>query len=160
MANTFKTKTSWREKLDRPQEPKIVPVPPSMAKFGKGTMLIPTPKLVDGIIRQVPKGKLITVAEIRKKLARDHSADVACPLTTGIFVRIVAEAAHEASANGAKRVTPYWRVIRDNGELNPKFPGDFANQSRYLRSEGFAINRNGKKAPVVKDFERHLVNFD
>ena len=159
MASTFKSKTPWREKLERPQEPKIVSVPPKMARFGNGTMLIPTPKLVDEIIRLVPKGKLITVGEIREKLAKDHSADVTCPLTTGIFVRIVAEAANEAADNGAKRLTPYWRVVRDNGELNEKFPGSFARQSGYLRSEGFAIKRNGKKAPTVKDFERYLVSL-
>src|SRR5207249_6272560 len=71
----FKSKTAWREKLQRPQEPKLVSVPPKMARFGKGKMLIPTPKLVDEIISKVPKGKLVTVGEIRAKLAHDHGAD-------------------------------------------------------------------------------------
>jgi len=159
MTPALKSKTPWREKLERPQEPKIVPVPPKMARFGKGKMLIPTPKLVDEVVRNVPKGKLVTVGEIRKKLAYDHAADVTCPLTTGIFVRIVAEAANEESLNGTKRVTPYWRVVRDNGELNPKFPGGVRQQSRYLREEGFSVVRNGKKPPVVKDFARRLVNL-
>ena len=142
----------WREKMDRPQEPKLVAVPPKMSRFGKGMMLIPTPKLVDAVIRKVPRGKLITVGAIRKQLAAEHGADVTCPLTTGIFIRIAAEAAEEARAKGAKRITPYWRVVRDNGELNPKFPGGVNRQTRYLRAEGIAVVRDSKN-PIVKEFE-------
>jgi len=152
MKNKFMSRIPWREKMDRPQEPKLVAVPPKMSRFGKGMMLIPTPKLVDAVIRKVPRGKLITVGAIRKKLAAEHGADVTCPLTTGIFIRIAAEAAEEARAQGAKRITPYWRVVRDNGELNPKFPGGVSQQTRYLRAEGFAFVRDSK-TPIVKEFE-------
>jgi alkylated DNA nucleotide flippase Atl1 len=152
MKNKFMSRVPWREKMERPQEAKLVPVPPKMSRFGKGMMLIPTPKLVDSVIRKVPRGKLTTVGAIRKKLAAEHGADVTCPLTTGIFIRIAAEAAEEARAQGAKRITPYWRVIRDNGELNPKFPGGVSRQMNYLRAEGFAFVRDSKR-PIVKEFE-------
>ena len=160
MKSTFKSRTSWREKLEKPQEPKLVKVPAKMSQFGKGMMLIPTPSLVNELIRKVPKGKLTTVGTLREKLARDHNADVTCPLTTGIFVRIVAEAAEEDRVRQAKRITPYWRVVRDDGGLNPKFPGGVSRQTRFLRAEGFAIVRNGKKPPAVKEFERRLFSFD
>ena len=143
----------------RPQEPKLVKIPPRMAHFGKGTMVIPTPSLVDTLIRKVPKGRLVTVNELRRKLAQDFAADVACPLTTGIFVRIVAEAAEEDRTHGRKRIAGYWRVVKDDGSLNPKFPGGVEQQMRSLRNEGFAIARAGKKAPVVKDFEKSLYRF-
>lgn len=152
----MKSRTSWREKLEKPQEPKLVDVPPKMSRFGIGKMLIPTPKLVDGLIRKVPKGKLVTVGELRRKLAAEFEADVTCPLTTGIFVRIAAEAAEEDRANGRQSVTPYWRVIKDDGSLNPKFPGGAEQQTRYLRAEGFAFVRKGTKPPTVKQFERSL----
>ena len=144
MKNKFPSRVPWREKMERPQEPKLVRVPPKMSQFGKGMMLIPTPKLVDEIVRQVPRGRLVTVGEIRRKLAADFSADVTCPLTTGIFIRIVAEASEEDRANGRKRVAPYWRVIKDDGSLNPKFPGGVEQQARYLRDEGWAIGTAGK----------------
>ena len=156
MTNTFKSRTRWREKLQKPQSPKIVRVSPKMSRFGKGTMLIPTPKLVDALIRKVPKGKLVTVSELRRRLAADFAADVTCPLTTGIFVRIAAETAEEDRANGRARVTPYWRVVKDDGSLNPKFPGGLDNQARYLRDEGFTLNRN-RKTPRVEEFERRLM---
>jgi alkylated DNA nucleotide flippase Atl1 len=151
----FRSRVPWHDKMERPQEPKLVRVPPKMARFGKGMMLIPTPKLVDAMVRQVPRGRLVTVGEIRRKLAADFSADVTCPLTTGIFIRIVAEAAAEERANGRKRVAPYWRVIKDDGSLNPKFPGGVEQQARYLRAEGFAIARRGSRT-VLKDFEPRL----
>jgi alkylated DNA nucleotide flippase Atl1 len=153
--NEFRSRVPWREKMEKPQEPKLVQVPPKMSQFGKGMMLIPTPKLVDGIVRQVPRGRLVTVGEIRRRLAADFSADVTCPLTTGIFIRIVAEASEEDRANGRKRVAPYWRIIKDDASLNPKFPGGVAQQARYLRDEGCTIGRRGTKT-VLKDFERRL----
>ena len=156
MASKFTSRTSWRAKLEKPQEPKVVDIPPKMARFGTGTMLIPTPMLVDQLVRKVRKGQLVTVAEVRRKLARDHGANVTCPLTTGIFLRIAAEAAEEDRANGRRRIMPYWRVIKDDGSLNPKFPGGVALQARQLREEGFAVIRRGKKPPAVEQFEQSL----
>lgn len=132
-------------------------VPPKMSRFGTGMMLIPTPKLVDDLIRKVPRGKLLSVGEMRRKLAAEFAADVTCPLTTGIFLRIAAEAAEEDRLNGRQKVTPYWRVIKDDGSLNPKFPGGVTRQIRYLRAEGLSFVRKGKKPPAVREFERRLL---
>jgi len=156
----MKSRTTWREKLEKPQEPRVVKVPPKMSRFGQGMMLIPTPKLVDNLIRGIPKGKLVTVSELRRRLAADFAVDMTCPLTTGIFVRIAAEAAEEDRMNGRKRITGYWRVVKEDGTLNPKFPGGVNQQSRYLRREGLAIVRNGKKPPKVKEFERKLITLN
>src|SRR5262245_49862668 len=57
-------------------------------RWGKGTMVIPRPLDVDELIRQVRQGKLVTVLQLREELAKRSQVDVACPLTTGIFVRI------------------------------------------------------------------------
>lgn len=134
----------------------MVLIPPKMSRFGEGTMLIPTPLLVDRLVRQVPKGKLITGSELRRKLAEDFATNTTCPLTTGIFLRIAAEAAEEDRANGRHRLTPYWRVIKDDGSLNPRYPGGVKSQTRNLRAEGFTLMRRGNKPPVVKEFERKL----
>ena len=159
MKSKFSSRTRWREKLEKPQEPKVVQIPPKMSRFGEGTMLIPTPMLVDTLIRKVPKGKLITGGELRRKLAADFATDVTCPLTTGIFVRIAAEAAEEDRVSGKRGLTPYWRVVKDDGGLNPKYPGGVDSQARNLRAEGFTVTRSGKKLPTVKDFERRLYTF-
>jgi len=162
MPSKFTSRISWRTKLEKPsvQLPKIVRVPPKWRKqYGSGTMLIAHPLEVDALIRKVPRGKLVTVAQLRARLARQHRASTTCPLTTGIFVRIVAEVAEEDRRAGKARVTPYWRVVRDNGSLNEKFPGGVKQQARRLRAEGVAFaSATGSKLRVT-DLERRLVRL-
>jgi len=161
MPSKFASTNPWREKLTRQQEAKIVQIPPRMqARFGKGTMVIPKPLDVDALIRRVPKGKMATVLQLREELARRSKVDVACPLCTGIFVRISAEAAEEERRAGKKSITPYWRVISSEGRLNPKYPGGVVQQGRMLLGEGHKIKKSsGKKPPTVADFENALVRF-
>lgn len=154
---------TWRQKLtqEHPSHGKVVPIPPRMRKrFGKGTMLIPKPLDVDALMRKAKRGKLITQSQIRDELARASKANSTCPLTSGIFLRIAAEAAEEDVRAGKKRITPYWRTIKDDGALNDKFPGGVKSQTAKLRQEGFTVSPSrGKGAPKVKDFEKHLVKL-
>lgn len=71
-----KLRKSWREKLhDSRDMPKVVEVTPEMSqRWGTGTVVIPTPLEVDEIMRQVPEGRLITINQIRDKLAKKHNA--------------------------------------------------------------------------------------
>jgi len=89
-------------------------------------------------------------------LAQTHQADVACPITTGIFVRIAGEAAEEDLRAGKKRVTPYCRVVRDDGTLNRKLK----RQAARLREEGYAIEPGARKNTLrVRDFRSHLTSL-
>lgn len=136
--------------------PKVVKGPKKWEKrFGGRRVLVPTPLLVDGLIRKVKKGKLVTINRIRERLAKDFKADSTCSLTTGIFVRIAAEVAEEDRRAGKKQVTPYWRVLREDGCLNEKFPGGVKAQAARLRKERHTIRLKGKKL-MVKDFEKYL----
>lgn len=161
MAGKFTSRTLWRAKLEKPHERKIGAIPPKMARqLGTGTLLIPRPLDVDAVVRKVGKGKLVTVKGIREKLARDGGADVTCPLCTGIFLRIAAETAEEDRAAGKRRITPYWRVVRDDGSLLEKFPGGVAAQVEHLRAEGHDVEPSrGRKPPKVKGFEKRLVKL-
>ena len=126
--------------MDNPKLPKVVAIPPRMQKrFGKGAMLVPSPRDVEAFIQTVGAGSVTTVTRIREFLAGKYSADVTCPLTTGIFVRIAAEAAEEDASAGKAKITPYWRVLKDDGSLNPKFPGGVERQAERLRAEGHKI---------------------
>ena len=147
-----KSQKSFREKLEREGLPKVVDDP-----RGRGRMLIPKPLDVDALVRQIHKGKLASVDQIRERLARDFGADLTCPLTTGIFLRIAAEAAEEDASRGEKNITPYWRVIKGDGSLNEKLPGGAEAQANRLREEGHAIEpANGRKPPRVADFAGSL----
>jgi hypothetical protein len=155
----FKPKGTWREKLEKPMEPVIKPAPRQWAvKFGE-KMLIPTPILVDNVVKKIRKGTLFTSGLMRNYLAVNNNADFTCPLTSGIFLRIVAETAEEDKEKGKKRVTPYWRMLKDDGTLNPKFPGGEETQAEKLRNEGFTIIKKGRTKLMVEDFEKYLIDL-
>jgi alkylated DNA nucleotide flippase Atl1 len=149
---------SWREKLaDTKGLPKVEKITGKMsARWGKGTVVIPSPREVDEIMRSVPKGKVITIQEIRSRLARRHNATIGCPLTTGIFAWIAAHAADEEAREGKKMITPYWRTLKSGGALNEKYPGGIEDQRAKLESEGHTVSMKGKKY-VVEGWQESLV---
>jgi alkylated DNA nucleotide flippase Atl1 len=157
----MKTKQTWRDKMLRPEAPKIVDVPARMqGQWGPGRMVIATPRLIDAIVRRIPKGKVATVAQVMDRLARDHKCNSACPMTTGIFLRIVAENAELDAAEGKKSITPYWRVLKGDGRLNEKYPGGANRHAGFLKSEGFKLEpATGKKPPKVAGFEERLARL-
>lgn len=105
---------SWVEKRDQANPAHIEKLEKDWSDMKKGDrMLIATPSLIDDYVRQIPKGKESTLLQLRKDIAAEHGADNCCPLTSGIFLRIVAEAAYEEYSGGKalKNITPFWRII-------------------------------------------------
>ena len=155
-----KKKKSWREKLaDSKGLPKTGKIEGKMTtRWGTGTMVIPAPVEVDELMRRVPKGRLVTINELRAALAKKHRVDIACPITTGIFSWIAAHAADESAREGVKRITPYWRTLKTGGELNPKYPGGIPELSKRLRREGHKIVQRGKRT-LVADYEESLAHW-
>ena len=150
---------SWQSKLaDDKDFPKVVEITDKMCRWGTGTMVIPAPREVDECMKKIPRGKLITINQIRDIVARKHGATIGCPLTTGIFANIAAYAAEEVVAEGKINTTPYWRTLKSKGELNGKYPGGVDAQAAHLREEGHTVEPGrGRKLPKVKDFEKALV---
>ncbi|MFX1563556.1 MAG: MGMT family protein [Promethearchaeota archaeon] len=159
----YKRKT-WAEKLEDPKGmPKILPLEANFpcrrplekmgAKIGDSVVLAP-PSEVYEIMQMVPKGKLITLAQICERLAAKHGAQYCCTLTTGIFITIAANAAEEMGSD-----VPYWRTIKNNGELNKKYPGGIEKQKALLEKEGYTITKRGQKhiRYFVENFEQHLM---
>jgi hypothetical protein len=155
----MKTHKTWQEKLaDSKDLPKIVQMKGEASRWGKGSMVVAAPMEVKELMDRVPKGRLATINDLRAALARKHGTDLACPLTTGIFSWIAANAAAEASAQGKKRVTPYWRTLKNKGELNPKYPGGVAALREHLEAEGHKVVQKGKRC-FVADYEKAAVSF-
>jgi hypothetical protein len=150
-------KKSWQKKLaDDKDLPKVEKITGKMsARWGQGTVVIPTPREVDAAMRKVRRGKLTTIEQIRQALAEKHRATIACPITTGIFAWIAAHAADEAEGSGRKRITPYWRTLKAGGQLNPKYPGGEENLATRLRAEGHKVIKKGNRY-LVEDFERFV----
>lgn len=155
---------SWQEKLaDKDNLPKILTLQKSFpcynavhkmgAQVGNVIVLV-NPREVVSLMKQVPKGKLITLGDICKILAKKHGVDACCSLTTGIFIMTAANAAEEAANQGKPLGIPYWRTLKTDGSLNEKYPEGALAQKKLLEAEGFTILKKGKRY-VVKDFENY-----
>ena len=124
------------------------------AEAGDDVVLVNPSEVVE-LMKQVPEGKLITIVEICKTLAKKHNVKACCSLTTGIFIMTAANAAKEANQNGKKLNIPYWRTLKADGVLNEKYPGGAITQKKLLEQEGFTIRKKGKKY-IVDDWSMYL----
>jgi hypothetical protein len=152
---------SWQEKLaDDKGHPTVFEISPKQSKrWGSGTCVIPSPREVNELMQRVPKGKLTTIDEMRKALARRHRTTIACPITTGIFSWVAAHAAAEAEAEGKKRTTSYWRILKSGGEINPKYPGGVLILKRKLAAEGHKILQKRERY-FVEGFAEKLARLE
>lgn len=116
---------------------------------GRVRMIVPRPLDVDAAMRRVRKGRVTTMGAIRASLATAAGVEQCCPLTTGIFARLAAEAAQEDAAAGKRRITPWWRTVRDNGAVIDKFPGGGVLQAAMLKREGVKFVKGGGRGKGV-----------
>lgn len=132
--------------LNSGREPHIVhmipPGAPGYAEAKGGAMVISSPAEVDGLIRKVEPGEVITLDDLRAAIARRHRVAVACPVSTAIFANMSARAAEERRVRGVPTddLTPWWRVLRKGGFLNPKLPGGVEKQAVLLQAEGVRVS--------------------
>lgn len=129
----------------------------SIKKYGGERMFIAPPIYYDNLMKNVPRGKLLTVGMMREYLAKNNNADFTDPMTAGIFVNIVAWASYQRDND----ITPYWRTIKSDGELNSKYPEGINLQKKLLEEEGFVIISKGRKniKYYVKDFNDYLISL-
>jgi len=73
-----KLRKTWREKLEDSKDlPRVVEITDKMStRWGTGTVCIPAPIEVDEIMKRVPRGKLITINQIREVVAKRHGASI------------------------------------------------------------------------------------
>ena len=83
-------------------------------------MLIPTPNLIENYVDQSEKGIFIDPLQMRKDLAAELGADFTCPMTTGIFSRIMAEKNLELHGENYQSMTPFWRLVDPKSDLAKK----------------------------------------
>lgn len=132
MAHKRKT---WTEKLHVSIEAVVKKTEKDFAGIPAGSsMLIATPLIVAEYISGIPKGTHTSLQQMRKDLAADHNAEYTCPVTSGIFLRIAAEAAYESLQAGTpvSKITPFWRMIDSKSPAAKKltFGMDLVNEQR------------------------------
>ena len=97
----MKRRKTWNEKLASAKPHEVKPAPIDIAGMKAGEiMLVPSPQVIDAFIRTIPRGTSLGIPELRKRLAAQHQAAVTCPITFGILLRMVAEAAYESVQQG------------------------------------------------------------
>lgn len=158
MANV--SKKDFNEMMNNSKDmPKIqiVKDEKTIKKYGGTKMFFAPPLYYNELMKKVPKGKLTTVRRMRDYLAKENHADFTDPMTAGIFVNIVAWASFQREEDK----TPYWRTLKANGELNPKYPEGIENQKKMLEKEGHTIIQKGKTniKYYVKDYENSLIEL-
>ena len=129
----------------------------SIQKYGGQRMYFAPPIAYDEMMRRVPNGKLATVGQLRALFAQQAGADFTDPITAGIFVSIAAW----ASEQRAQDKTPWWRTLKANGELNPKYPGGSEHQKALLEAEGHTVICRGRTnlRYFVQGYEKALFQF-
>jgi len=127
---------SWETKLRPDLQPRIV----ADQRSGE-SLLLPTPLLVGEVVALIPCGQVISLSQLRANLAQRFKAATTCPLMTGIFAGILAGVVADDLAQRRKPRWPIWRLVRDDGTLNPKWPLDVLYRASLLRAEGVRLTR-------------------
>ncbi len=146
--------------LNAGREPHIVPfIPPGAPGYAEakgGAMVVSSPREVDDVIRRIGPGEVMTLDDLRAFIARRHGVAVACPVSTAIFANMSARAAEEMRSRGvdADTLTPWWRLLKKGGFLNPKLPGGVERQAELLRAEGLRVSPLRRQLAVYDAAER------
>jgi hypothetical protein len=133
-AGARKPGTDWRRRFDVAKPPKVVELESDFAGIRAGTkMLVGSPALIAAYVRKIPFGQTRSIERLRNDLARRHGATATCPVTTAIFLRVVAELAWQDLQAGRPpaEVTPFWRVVEPGSPLAKRLSCD----SRWLEEQ-------------------------
>jgi alkylated DNA nucleotide flippase Atl1 len=163
---TSKRKT-WQEKLaDKEKLPKVLklearfPCYNALHKMGVAAgedVVLVNPSEIVACMKKVPCGKLVTIVEICKHIAKQHHVQGCCSLTTGIFIMTAANAVEEAGKEGVDMGIPYWRTLKADGYLNEKFPGGDQAHKALLEQEGFKVVAAGQRGRV-ENYQSYLAD--
>jgi hypothetical protein len=123
MPEPRKTKTNWYKRFNNAKAPHVVTLHTDFAGIKSGSaLLISSPAQIATYISAIPHGEMRTIARLRSDLAKKSKADAMCPVTTAIYLRVVAEVALSDMQAGktADEVPPFWRIIEPNSKIAGK----------------------------------------
>lgn len=123
MTTARKKPTDWRKRFGAAKAPHVVMLHTDFAGVKAGnTMLISSPGEIANYIARVPPDETRTIDRMRTELARKAGAHSMCPVTTAIYLRVVAELALQDLSEGKPldQVVPFWRVVRPDSKVAQK----------------------------------------
>ena len=140
MAERKKSKpVSWKTRIAKAKPAHVVTTEADFAGIRAGSrLLIASPEILARYLMAIPAGETRNLVRLRNELARRHRADATCPVTTAIYLRVIAESAWEDLCAGAPRdaVPPFWRVIDPGSPIAKRlsFGSDVIERERALES--------------------------
>jgi hypothetical protein len=118
-----KRPTDWRKRFDAAKPPKKLVLHTDFAGIKAGTtMYIGSPGTIANYIARIPAGEVRSIERMRNELARKNDAQATCPVTTAIYLKVVAEVALADFVEGKPSavVVPFWRVIEPDSKIAKK----------------------------------------
>ena len=119
-------KKTWSEKMQA-KPPHHVILDKDFAGIPKGSKLhISCPIEVAAELKTITLGSTLSIQAFRRRLAEKNNCDATCPVSTSLFLRIVAEHAwEEYNRTGSTRdVAPFWRVLQSSSPMAKKLSFD------------------------------------
>lgn len=110
----------WRKKFAAAKVPHVVMLSSPFAGVPAGaSMLISSPGDLANYIARIPRGETRTIDRLRNEMARRAGAQSMCPVTTAIYLKVVAEVALTDLAEGRPldKVIPFWRVVTPDSKV-------------------------------------------
>lgn len=123
MAAKLRKPTDWRKRFGATKPPHVVMLHADFAGVKAGnSMLISSPAEIATYLSRIPKGETRTLDRLRNELARKAGAQAMCPVTTAIYLRVVAEVTLRDLEDGKPldQVVPFWRVVLPGSKVAQK----------------------------------------
>lgn len=123
-----RAKKTWAEKMNA-KPPHHVVLEKDFAGIPKGAKLhISSPLEIAAELKTIPPGSFMSIQAFRRRLAEKNKCDATCPVSTSIFLRIVAEHTWEEfnSSSSKQDLAPFWRVVESSSPMAKKLNFDSA----------------------------------
>jgi hypothetical protein len=120
MTTKPKRPTDWRKRFDKAKPARTEMLHTDFAGIKAGSVLfIGSPGVFANYISRIPPGETRSVEAMRNELARRNGAAATCPVSTAIYLKVVAEVALDELAQGkpTQSVIPFWRVIEPGSKI-------------------------------------------
>ena len=114
---------TWSNRFAAKRYPKRVTLDADFGGIPAGsTLFVGTPQILQTYIHKIPIGATRTIQRLRRDIARANHCQAMCPVSTAIFLRILAEAAWDDlhAGKGVHEITPFWRVIEPGSVIARK----------------------------------------
>lgn len=104
-----------------------------------GTRLVPTPELVGCVLSQVPRGEVITLAELVLRLKEKYGGDRVGPRALDTSLRNLERDVAASLRDEHEPRVPMWRLVQDDGSVDPRSELKPLFSAARLREEGHCV---------------------